>query len=75
MLISWYIVYRAFIPYYVGGKHVAERLRVVCLPTRYYNYTAFRTECQLKNGVLVLFKRAVFPPKPKGLGFQNRLFP
>ena len=25
--------YHAFIPYNVGGKHVAERLRVVCLPT------------------------------------------
>ena len=38
----------------------------------YYN---FGPSVKEKMNALVLSKRAVFPPKPKGLGFQNRQFP
>ena len=38
----------------------------------YYN---FGPSVKEKMNAWVLSKRAVFPPKPKGLGFQNRQFP
>ena len=44
----------------------------VCQPDT-LNYTIFRTECQIDFGVLVLSKRAVFPPNHRGLGFQTVL--
>ncbi len=68
MLISWYIRYQVFIPF--SGRqthHQAVMLNTVCQPDTLI-IPQFRTKCQEKMNALDLSKRAVFPPKPKGLG-------
>ena len=53
------------------GRHVTLRLRLNCLPTGIESIPQFGLKVKCFFDALVLSKRAVFPPKPKGLGFQT----
>ena len=63
--------YQSLTPTQWVGRHVALRLRCVCLPTGLIIIPQFGLKVKCFFDALLLSKRAVFPPKPKGLGFQT----
>ena len=57
---------------WVGNRHVTLRLRSLCLPTWYSNYTTLQTKCQGFFTTLSSDTRGrCLHPKPKELGFDT----